>query len=155
MKDAFVSASGVDLITGDDAAVSPTFSYRSSGLPSGLLITSMELKGEMGDKAAIAAKTAELFKKKNAAQPVAERTIGSTFKNPSSAPAWKLIADAGLQGERVGGAEVSKLHANFIINTGGATSADIEDLAELIRSKVYTSTGIMLEYEMKVVGVRA
>jgi len=153
MKDIFVSAGAVDLKTGEEVEVSPSFSYRSSGLSSNLLITSMELKGEPGDKSEITAKIAELFEKKSASQPVAEKTAGSTFKNPSpDKPAWELIEGAGLQGARVGGAEVSRLHANFIINTGMATSADIESLAELIRLKVREKSGITLEYEIKIIG---
>ena len=155
MKDLFVSATGIDLNTGEETEITPLFAYRTSGLPSNLLITSMKLRGTPADPASITAKMAELFALKSASQPVGERTAGSTFKNPADTPAWKLITDAGLVGEKVGGAEVSKLHANFIVNTGTATSSDIEDLAELIRSKVYAATGIMLEYEMKIIGLRA
>jgi UDP-N-acetylmuramate dehydrogenase len=96
----------------------------------------------------------KIKEKKNAAQPTYAKTAGSIFKNPAGHSAWKLIKDAGCQGMKIGGASVSTMHANFIVNDGDATAADIEDLAEKIRSTVYREFGVMLEYEIKILGAR-
>ena len=87
-------------------------------------------------------------------QPINKRTAGSTFKNPEGLSAWKLIQDAGCQGLKVGGAEVSDKHANFLINSGNATAQDIEELGELIVEKVKEKTSIVLEWEVRRMGVK-
>jgi UDP-N-acetylmuramate dehydrogenase len=109
----------------------------------------------------------EQIAKRDASQPTRERSAGSTFRNPAGfsstgraddvhdLKAWKVIQDAGLRGARLGGAQMSEMHANFLINAGGATAADLEMLGEMVRKKVYDSTGITLEWEIMRVGETA
>ena len=85
-------------------------------------------------------------------QPIKEKTGGSTFKNPEGHSAWKLIDAAGMRGHRVGGAQMSDLHCNFMINTGGATASDLENLGESVREKVLENSGIRLHWEIKRIG---
>ena len=92
---------------------------------------------------------------REAAQPIKERTGGSTFKNPEGGKAWKLIDAAGCRGLRVGGAQVSEMHCNFLINTGGATAADVEGLGEEVRRRVKETSGFELQWEIKRLGVAA
>ena len=91
---------------------------------------------------------------REASQPIREKTGGSTFKNPPGAKAWKLIDEAGCRGLIVGGAQVSEMHCNFLINRGAATAADIEALGEEVRRRVYEKSGVMLEWEIKRIGER-
>jgi UDP-N-acetylmuramate dehydrogenase len=86
-------------------------------------------------------------------QPVKTRTGGSTFKNPPGHKAWQLIDDAGCRGMRLGNAQVSELHCNFLLNLGGATAADIENLGEIVRKRVKEHSGVELEWEIKRIGV--
>ena len=95
---------------------------------------------------------AEIADARNEDQPIRERTGGSTFKNPPEASAWELIEEAGCRGLTRGGAQVSPLHCNFLINTGGAAAADLEDLGEEVRERVKAVTGIRLEWEIRRVG---
>ena len=88
-------------------------------------------------------------------QPIKSRTGGSTFKNPPGHSAWKLIDAAGCRGLRVGGAHMSEMHCNFLINDQGATAADVEQLGELVRERVFAHSGIMLEWEIKRIGIPA
>ncbi len=136
------------------------FAYRHSNLPEGSIITGATLKGTPGDPAKIAAKMDLALEKRAATQPVKDRSCGSTFRNPAGfsstgkpedvhdLKAWKLIEDAGMKGAKLGGAQMSPMHANFLINTGTATSANLENLGELVRKKVYESSGITLEWEI-------
>jgi UDP-N-acetylmuramate dehydrogenase len=87
------------------------------------------------------------------AQPIREKTGGSTFKNPPGHSAWKLVDAAGCRGLRVGGAQVSEMHCNFLINTGDATASDIETLGETVRARVLAQSGIDLHWEIKRIGV--
>lgn len=140
------------------------FAYRSTELPYGTVITSVVLEGPSGDVAAIEAKMAEALEKRAATQPVKERSCGSTFRNPAGfsstgraddvhdLKAWKVIDDAGMRGASVGGAEMSAMHPNFMINKGGATAADLENLGEEVRKKVFENSGIQLEWEIMRVG---
>ncbi|MGN0929068.1 MAG: UDP-N-acetylmuramate dehydrogenase [Alphaproteobacteria bacterium] len=128
--------------------------YRDSSISPDYIITSVVLKGVVGDSKKIQEKMDKILKEKDAAQPTYTKTAGSTFKNPEGHSAWKLIKDAGCQGLKLGGAIISPLHANFIINENEATSADIEELAEKVRYAVYEKFGIMLEYEIKIIGSR-
>jgi UDP-N-acetylmuramate dehydrogenase len=89
---------------------------------------------------------------REASQPLRTKTGGSTFKNPESHKAWELVDRAGCRGLTLGGAQVSEKHTNFLINTGTATSADIEGLGEMVRDKVYAATGVSLEWEIQRVG---
>ena len=91
---------------------------------------------------------------REATQPIKSRTGGSTFKNPPGHKAWQLIDAAGCRGLRVGDAQVSELHCNFLINLGGASAADIETLGERVRERVRQNSGIELEWEIKRIGVK-
>ncbi len=92
---------------------------------------------------------------REAAQPIREKTGGSTFKNPPGGKAWQLIDAAGCRGLRVGGAQVSEMHCNFLINTGAATAANIEELGETVRRRVKETSGVDLHWEIKRIGVAA
>ncbi len=158
MKDIVVSVDAIDKINGEKKTFSLDecgFSYRKSNISSRWVFTSVVIKGVAGKKEEILKKMDEIKTKKDSVQPTYTKTTGSTFKNPSTEhPAWKLIKEAGCQGMKLGGAVVSPVHANFIVNEDNATSADIEDLAEKVRLMVYEKFGIMLEYEIKIIGSR-
>ncbi|PWS37173.1 UDP-N-acetylenolpyruvoylglucosamine reductase [Falsiroseomonas bella] len=128
------------------------FAYRKAALPEGGVVVRARLRGVPGDAAAIAARMAEIRAAREATQPVRSRTGGSTFKNPPGHRAWQLVDQAGCRGLRQGGAQVSELHANFLLNTGGATAADIEGLGEEVRARVKAATGVELEWEIKRLG---
>jgi UDP-N-acetylmuramate dehydrogenase len=131
------------------------FSYRHCGVPEDLVFTAALLRGEAGSAPDIARAMEEITSRREATQPVKSRTGGSTFKNPPHHKAWQLIDTAGLRGLRNGAAHVSELHCNFLINDGGATSAEIEELGETVRRRVREATGVMLEWEIKRIGVAA
>ena len=128
------------------------FSYRHCGVPDDVIFTTATFQARAGQPDAIAAEMAEIKKKREASQP-RNRTGGSTFKNPPGHSAWKLVDDAGCRGLTIGGAQVSELHSNFLINLGGASAADIETLGEIVRQRVKTNSGIDLEWEIKRVGL--
>jgi UDP-N-acetylmuramate dehydrogenase len=129
------------------------FSYRHCGVPDDVIFTAAVLQGRAGQPEEIAAEMAAIKKKRETSQP-RNRTGGSTFKNPPGHSAWKLVDDAGCRGLTIGGAQVSELHSNFLINLGGATAADIENLGETVRERVKTHSGVELEWEIKRVGVK-
>ncbi|VDC31323.1 UDP-N-acetylmuramate dehydrogenase [Pseudogemmobacter humi] len=141
--------------------------YRQSSLPEGAVIVSATFRAPAGDPAELAARMEEQLAKRDASQPTKERSAGSTFRNPAGfsstgraddshdLKAWKLIADAGMRGAQVGAAQMSPMHANFMINTGGANAADLESLGEEVRKKVFQSSGITLEWEIMRVGEAA
>jgi len=128
------------------------FSYRHADLAENMIVTAATFKGRPGDRAAIAADMAEIQSLREQTQPVRSLTGGSTFKNPEGYKAWQLIEAAGCRGLIRGGAEVSNLHCNFLINGGGATAADIEGLGEDVRRRVKEKTGITLEWEIHIIG---
>lgn len=128
------------------------FGYRRAVLPSRAVVVRARFHASPGDAAAIAARMAEIRAAREATQPVRARTGGSTFKNPPGAKAWALIDAAGCRGLRQGGAQVSEKHTNFLLNTGGATAADIEGLGETVRARVLAASGIALEWEIKRIG---
>lgn len=130
------------------------FSYRHCGLPEDWLFTRTVLRGRPGDPAAIAARINEIKAAREDSQPVRSRTGGSTFANPPGHKAWELIDKAGCRGLKRGGAMMSEKHCNFLINTGDATAADIEDLGEEVRRRVYESAGVELRWEIRRIGVR-
>ncbi len=142
------------------------FAYRSSVLPEGAVLISATLKGPRGNPDTLAARMDAQLKKRDETQPTKDRTAGSTFRNPSGASstgqagdshelkAWKVIQDAGMRGAQKGGAVMNDMHANFLTNAGGATAADLEDLGEEVRKKVYDSSGITLEWEIMRIGER-
>jgi UDP-N-acetylmuramate dehydrogenase len=140
------------------------FGYRHSALPPDMIVTEAEFEGTPGEPDAILARMEALLEKRALTQPVRERSAGSTFRNPSgfsstgvgeSVPltAWRLIDAAGCRGLSLGGAQMSPMHPNFLVNTGGASAADLENLGEEVRSKVFLSTGIQLEWEVMRIGV--
>ncbi|WP_354034278.1 UDP-N-acetylmuramate dehydrogenase [Bradyrhizobium sp. S3.2.6] len=131
------------------------FVYRNSGLDPSIIFTSARFRGEIRDTDAIRARMAEVQNHRETAQPIREKTGGSTFKNPPGHSAWKLVDAAGCRGLRVGGAQVSEMHCNFLINTGDATAHDIETLGETVRERVKTNSGIELHWEIKRIGVSA
>jgi UDP-N-acetylmuramate dehydrogenase len=140
--------------------------YRCSALPADWIVTEARFDAPAGDPGALAALMAEQRARRDASQPVRDRSAGSTFRNPAGfsstgraddtheLKAWKLIADAGMRGARRGGAQMSPMHCNFMINTGGATAADLEDLGEDVRKRVLQTSGISLEWEIMRVGDR-
>lgn len=138
--------------------------YRQSDLPQGAVIVSATFRAPPGNPAALEAKMADQIAKRDASQPTKDRSAGSTFRNPAGRSstgkaddthelkAWKVIDDAGMRGARIGGAQMSPMHSNFLINAGGASAADLENLGEEVRKKVFQSSGITLEWEIMRVG---
>ena len=131
------------------------FTYRASGLDPSLIFTSARFRGTPSTSEAIRARMAEVQAHRETAQPIREKTGGSTFKNPPGQSAWKLVDAAGCRGLRVGGAQVSEMHCNFLINTGNATGHDIETLGETVRDRVRAASGIELQWEIKRIGLNA
>ena len=130
-------------------------SYRHCGVPADWIFVAARLKGRRDDPAAIGARMAAIQAQREATQPIRARTGGSTFANPPGHKAWELIDRAGCRGLTRGGAAVSDKHANFLINTGNATAADLEALGEEVRRRVRDTAGIGLEWEIKRIGVPA
>ncbi|HKM87627.1 MAG TPA: UDP-N-acetylmuramate dehydrogenase [Xanthobacteraceae bacterium] len=154
-KDALVEARAVDrqgrvhvLSNGDMG-----YAYRHCGAPADYIFTQALFAGERGDPAVIAAEMEKITESREATQPVKSRTGGSTFTNPPGRKAWQLIDAAGCRGLRIGGAQVSDMHCNFLINLGNATAADIESLGETVRRRVKENSGIELEWEIERIGV--
>jgi UDP-N-acetylmuramate dehydrogenase len=129
--------------------------YRRSNLAPGAVVTGARLRAAKGDISAIAGRMAEIKASREASQPVRARTGGSTFANPPDMKAWELIDAAGCRGLRRGGAQVSELHCNFLLNTGGATAADLEGLGEEVRRRVFAASGVSLHWEIKRIGIPA
>lgn len=127
------------------------FSYRHSDAPADWIFTSARLRAARGDQLAIARRIAEIDAARTESQP-RSRTGGSTFVNPPGHKAWKLIDQAGCRGLRVGEAQVSEKHCNFLINLGAATAADIEELGEEVRRRVLMKSGVQLEWEIRRIG---
>jgi UDP-N-acetylmuramate dehydrogenase len=128
------------------------FSYRHFGGPEGLIFTRAWLATTPDAPEAVHARILDITQKREATQPVRERTGGSTFKNPEGHKAWELIDAAGCRGLRVGAAQISPLHCNFMINTGGATAAELQALGEEVRKRVEAHSGITLQWEIKRIG---
>ena len=129
------------------------YSYRHSELADGAIVIAARFRGSAGDKAAIQAEMDRIADAREASQPLRTKTGGSTFKNPPGDKAWRLVDAAGCRGLRIGGAEVSEKHCNFLINADNATSSDIEALGEEVRRRVKASAGVELEWEIQRVGV--
>jgi UDP-N-acetylmuramate dehydrogenase len=130
-------------------------SYRHSAVPEDWIFVAARFKGRAGDKSAIAQRMSEIQAAREQSQPIRAKTGGSTFANPPGHKAWQLIDEAGCRGIRRGGAMISDKHANFLINTGDASAADLEALGEEVRARVLAKTGITLEWEIRRVGVPA
>jgi UDP-N-acetylmuramate dehydrogenase len=128
------------------------FVYRNSGVDPSIVFTSALFRGKITDADKIRARMNEVQTHRETAQPIREKTGGSTFKNPPGHSAWKLIDAAGCRGLKVGGAQVSEMHCNFLINTGDATGHDIETLGETVRARVKGHSGIELQWEIKRIG---
>lgn len=147
-------------MTADDL----NFRYRQSDLPEGAVLVSAVLQGPLGDPETLHHRMSDQLRKRDETQPTKDRSAGSTFRNPAGfsstgqvddvhdLKAWKVIDDAGMRGARRGGAQMSEMHSNFLINTGTATAGDLEGLGEEVRKKVYDSSGITLEWEIMRVG---
>ncbi|MGH1465199.1 MAG: UDP-N-acetylmuramate dehydrogenase [Cognatishimia sp.] len=166
IADVFVSAKAVTpngelvTITADEL----DFEYRQTQLKEGWVLVEATFEAADGDPAELAARMVAQIAKRDATQPTKQRSAGSTFRNPAGfsstgrsgdvhdLKAWKVIDDAGLRGAMLGGAQMSEMHSNFLINTGGATAADLENLGEEVRKKVFENSGITLEWEIKRVG---
>lgn len=138
--------------------------YRKSDLPEGAVVVRATFRAGRGDPAALQQRMEEQIAKRDASQPVKDRSAGSTFRNPvghsstgraddsHALKAWKVIDDAGMRGATLGGAQMSPMHSNFLINVGGATAADLENLGEAVRKKVFQTSGITLEWEIMRIG---
>ena len=166
VADHFVQAEAV-LRDGTAVTLAPEdikFAYRQTDLPEGAVITSVRFKAEAGDPQALADRMADQLAKRDATQPTKDRSAGSTFRNPAGfsstgraddsheLKAWKVIDDAGMRGARIGGAQMSEMHSNFMINTGSASADDLERLGEEVRKKVFQNSGIELQWEIMRVG---
>jgi UDP-N-acetylmuramate dehydrogenase len=130
------------------------FGYRHTGMPADWIFVAAELKTHADAPDAIAARMREIQAKREDSQPVRARTGGSTFANPEGSKAWELIDAAGCRGLARGGAMVSEKHCNFLINAGEATAADLEDLGEEVRARVFAKFGVDLQWEIRRVGLR-
>ncbi|MGB8624130.1 MAG: UDP-N-acetylenolpyruvoylglucosamine reductase, partial [Paracoccaceae bacterium] len=166
VADVFVEAKAVTrdgrlvTLSADDL----NFRYRQTDLPEGWVLIEATFEAAAGAPAVLEARMAEQLERRDASQPTKERTAGSTFRNPAGfsstgraddthdLKAWKVIEAAGLRGAALGGAQMSPKHPNFLINTGGASAADLEALGESVRKKVFQNSGITLEWEIMRVG---
>jgi UDP-N-acetylmuramate dehydrogenase len=164
--DVFVSARAVTrdgeiiTLTRDDLG----FAYRQSDLPDGCVLIEATFEGPRAAPDMLHARMDEQLKRRDETQPTKDRSAGSTFRNPAGfsstgqaddvhdLKAWKVIDDAGLRGFRLGGAQMSEKHPNFMINTGEATASDLETLGEEVRKRVFQNSGIELQWEIKRVG---
>ncbi|HEV3493548.1 MAG TPA: UDP-N-acetylmuramate dehydrogenase [Reyranella sp.] len=156
LAEVLVSAEAIDR-TGKVHRISAaelSFSYRHSSAPADWIFTSARLRGEPGDPLAIARRIAEIDSTRTESQP-RSRTGGSTFVNPPGHKAWELIDQAGCRGLRIGEAQVSEKHCNFLINLGAASAADIEALGEEVRRRVLDTSGVRLDWEIRRIGVPA
>jgi len=156
-KDVLIEARGVER-SGEHIVISNEgmgFSYRHSTAPRDVIFTQALLQGRAGDRQDILAEMERITAAREAAQPIREKTGGSTFKNPPGHKAWQLVDRAGCRGLVVGDAQVSEMHCNFLINRGKATAADIENLGDEVRRRVRETSGVELEWEIKRVGVAA
>ena len=166
VADVFVSAKAVTragqvvTLTADDL----DFRYRQTNLPEGWVLVEATFEAPCGDTDALSTRMDDQIAKRDATQPTKERSAGSTFRNPAGfsstgqaddshdLKAWKVIDDAGLRGFSIGGAQMSEKHPNFMINTGGATAADLEKLGEEVRKRVFKSSGLTLDWEIMRIG---
>lgn len=154
IKDIFVEATAIDekgqiqKLTFDDMG----FSMRHTKVPEKWIFVSAIFKGTPDDGAAIQARMDKIKTERESTQPVKSRTGGSTFVNPDGGKAWQLIDEAGCRGFKVGHAQMSELHCNFMINTGGATADELERLGEEVRTRVKNKSGIELKWEIKRIG---
>jgi UDP-N-acetylmuramate dehydrogenase len=153
-KDVLVYANGVtrdgDFVTMSNEEMG--FSYRTCAVDPAIIFTSALFAGTLEKPEIIRKRMDAVQHHRETAQPIREKTGGSTFKNPDGHSAWKLVDAAGCRGLRIGGAMVSEMHCNFLINTGDATAADIENLGEEVRQRVKETSGLDLHWEIKRLG---
>ncbi|MEM7742547.1 MAG: UDP-N-acetylmuramate dehydrogenase [Pseudomonadota bacterium] len=166
LADVFHSVTLVDRQGTVHEVTAVDFSYRASDIPDDSVIVAATLQGRAGDPATSEALMADYVAKREASQPTKDRSCGSTFRNPAGysstgatddpmdLKAWKLIEDAGCRGLTKGGAQMSPKHANFLVNTGEATAADLEDLGEEVRARVKAQSGHELVWEIRRIGVK-
>jgi UDP-N-acetylmuramate dehydrogenase len=154
-KDALIEARAVDRRGSISVLANGEmhYAYRHCGVPDDFIFTEALLGGMPGDPARIAAEMDQITESRGATQPIKSRTGGSTFKNPPGLKAWELIDAAGCRGLRIGDAQVSEMHCNFLINLGSASAAEIETLGETVRRRVQENSGVELEWEIKRIGV--
>lgn len=155
IKDVLVEATAIDA-SGNKHVLGNAdmgFTYRHSTVPQDYIFTEAVFQSEAGKPEDIRARMNALVEQRESTQPVKSKTGGSTFQNPPGHKAWQLIDEAGCRGLKIGGAQVSEKHCNFLINTGEATAADIENLGEEVRRRVKAKSGVTLEWEIKRVGV--
>ena len=156
-RDILVEARGIDregtlhIMSNADMG----YSYRHSSAREDMIFTSALFQGAEGDREEIKAHMDQITGAREASQPIKSRTGGSTFKNPEGGKSWQLIDAAGMRGFNIGPAKVSEMHCNFLINEGGATAAQIEELGETVRRRVKENSGIDLHWEIKRIGVAA
>jgi UDP-N-acetylmuramate dehydrogenase len=154
-KDVLVEARAVDrkgnIIVLSNADMK--YTYRHCGASEELIFTEATFEGRAGNIADIMAAMDKITSSREATQPIKSRTGGSTFKNPPGNKSWQLIDAAGMRGYAIGPAKVSELHCNFLINEGGATASQIEELGETVRARVKAQSGIELEWEIKRIGM--
>jgi UDP-N-acetylmuramate dehydrogenase len=153
LSDVLISAEAVDR-AGNVFTVTPAdlgLSYRHSKMPEDWIFTSARLRAAPGDQMTIARRIAEIDSARAESQP-RSRTGGSTFANPANLKAWELIDRAGCRGLRIGDAQVSEKHCNFLINLGNATATDIESLGEEVRSRVFQKSAVLLQWEIRRIG---
>jgi UDP-N-acetylmuramate dehydrogenase len=154
-KDVLIEARGVDrggnVRTFSNAEMG--YAYRHSSVPEDVIFTRALFQGCAGGPASILAEMERITAAREASQPIREKTGGSTFKNPPGHKAWQLIDRAGCRGLVMGGAQVSEMHCNFLINRGNASAADIENLGEEVRRRVREASGVELEWEIRRIGV--
>ena len=154
-KDVLIEARAIDR-KGNQLVLSNAdmnYAYRHCGAPQDLIFTEALLQGEPGDTQEIEAQMNAITAAREETQPVKSRTGGSTFKNPEGGKSWELIDAAGMRGFAVGPAKVSDKHCNFLINEGGATAAQIEELGETVRARVKETSGVTLNWEIKRIGI--
>ena len=155
-KDVLIEARAVDR-KGNVSVISNSdmgFKYRHSGAPLDLIYTQALFQGKPGKADDIQAQMERITELRESAQPIKSRTGGSTFKNPEGGKSWELIDAAGMRGARIGGAQVSEMHCNFLINEGEASAEDIETLGENVRTRVKENSGFDLDWEIRRIGVR-
>jgi UDP-N-acetylmuramate dehydrogenase len=154
VRDVLVEARGVDgtgrVVTLSNAELG--FAYRTCAAPADVIFTQALFEGRPGEPAALLAEMEAITQARASTQPVNTRTGGSTFKNPPGAKAWELIDAAGCRGLRIGEAQVSPMHCNFLINHGGATAGEIEELGEEVRRRVREHSGVTLQWEIRRIG---
>lgn len=154
-KDVLISAD-VLLRDGTIKTLTPAdmnMSYRHNSIDASAIFLGGLFKGTAGDKDSIEQKMTDIKNKRSESQPIRTKTGGSTFANPDNEKAWQLIDNAGCRGLKIGNAQVSEMHCNFLLNIGDATAADVERLGEEVRKRVYEKSGIMLRWEIKRVGI--